>query len=487
VNDRPRGLVPGLPDALLAPLLDTAADVLRGLEPTDVPPALRPLIGFDRRGLARGAARQQLHRTLEADEGFRDRVVAAFVATETAQAALADWSATDAVSIVEAANDRDDLPLLASSLFAARPVGWAFGLGVACGAFEHGRRSKAEADDAHALGTRLTVQEEAARRAEAALAAQRARADTLETELREERRSRRTREAQAEKEVADARHTVENAEARIGRLTQARAEVQARVEREARRAAQAETDQRALRTELQIAKRELASAHAALEDSIAPDSHLRRGEVQALTEAAERASDLARALSQLTKSARRTLDAPPLEVVPNPSAAGERSPSMRADEPAHVRTLRAPVPVPPGMRDDSADALEAMLRVPGLALLIDGYNVSMQAWVDSSPAMQRDRLIAMVGALHQRVHVDATIVFDGSDVAAPPPNRPAGVRVVFSAADEEADAVIVREASMLPPGVPVVVVSSDRWVRDHAEAAGARVVPAQTLLALHRP
>ncbi len=65
--------LPSVPELLLVPLLDVAAEVLRAMDPAEVPVTLRPLIGFDRRGLARSAARHQLHRALQTDEAFRDR------------------------------------------------------------------------------------------------------------------------------------------------------------------------------------------------------------------------------------------------------------------------------------------------------------------------------------------------------------------------------------------------------------------------------
>jgi predicted RNA-binding protein with PIN domain len=79
------------------------------------------------------------------------------------------------------------------------------------------------------------------------------------------------------------------------------------------------------------------------------------------------------------------------------------------------------------------------------------------------------------------------IVFDGdgSGVARPPIRR-GGVRVVFSDASEEADDVVVREVAELPKRVPVVVASSDAWVRQHAESAGAVVVGADALLRVLR-
>jgi predicted RNA-binding protein with PIN domain len=60
------------------------------------------------------------------------------------------------------------------------------------------------------------------------------------------------------------------------------------------------------------------------------------------------------------------------------------------------------------------------------------------------------------------------------------------LRVLFSAAGEEADDVVVREITQLPKRVPVIVASSDAWVREHAEKEGAVVIGATTLLAVAR-
>jgi hypothetical protein len=45
---------PPVPESLLIPLLDTAGEMLRTLEPIDIPPILRPVAEFDRRGLGGG-------------------------------------------------------------------------------------------------------------------------------------------------------------------------------------------------------------------------------------------------------------------------------------------------------------------------------------------------------------------------------------------------------------------------------------------------
>ena len=64
----------GVPDALLLPLVEVAADVLRELEAVDVPSSLRQLHGFDRRGLLAGPGPCQLRRALVHDVTFAERV-----------------------------------------------------------------------------------------------------------------------------------------------------------------------------------------------------------------------------------------------------------------------------------------------------------------------------------------------------------------------------------------------------------------------------
>ncbi len=122
-----------------------------------------------------------------------------------------------------------------------------------------------------------------------------------------------------------------------------------------------------------------------------------------------------------------------------------------------------------------------MLQYPNTALVIDGYNLSMAAWGDARPAVQRWRLVAGLTALHARYRCDITVVFDGADVEGVQAPRRAGVRVLFSPADEEADSVVVKQAAARPLEVPVVVVSSDGWVRTHAAEEGARIVSSESL------
>ena len=109
-----------VPDQLLVPLLDAAADVLRALEPADVPAALRTLAGFDRRGLTNSAARHQLRRAMDLDDGFRTRVVETFAARPEVKSTLDGWTTVHATARAQDAAARDDLGVLTSALYAVR-------------------------------------------------------------------------------------------------------------------------------------------------------------------------------------------------------------------------------------------------------------------------------------------------------------------------------------------------------------------------------
>jgi predicted RNA-binding protein with PIN domain len=449
----------GIPvsESLLAPLLDTAAGTLARYE-GDLPNVLRPLAGFDPKRLRSGPARQQLRRALEVDASFRDRVADQFVARPEVEAVLTDWAPDVAARRVEDATERSDLALLASALFAARPVGWEFGLGLTCAAFDRQRREKEREDDAKARDTQLATLDEARRRAENARDAAQREIDRLEVQLRDERAARREKETNADRAVEDAGRRRHEAEEAAARAEASRAEAETRLHRASERARAAEAELRALRRE----QSEQRDAHPA------PRSGLSDEEVRSLGEAARDAERLAVRLTALTGGSRASAVDRPSE----PSARGA--------------TQRARVPCPPGMRADSADALDGMLRTRGVQLVVDGYNVSMAGWHDDEPAVQRERLLGALQRLHLRLRADVTVVFDGADVGRLPAPRRSGVRVIFTTADEDADPVVIREVDRLPASTPAIVASSDRWVREHAEAAGATVVPATALLEVLR-
>ncbi|MCK9922347.1 NYN domain-containing protein [Frankia sp. AgPm24] len=139
-----------------------------------------------------------------------------------------------------------------------------------------------------------------------------------------------------------------------------------------------------------------------------------------------------------------------------------------------------------GRPDDDPTLLDEVLAVPGVHLIIDGYNVTKRGYGQLPLHSQRERLLSGVGALVGR-HPDSevTVVFDATAVVARPVGvaMPRGVRVLFSRPGRLADEEIVRLVKLEPQGRPVVVVTSDREVVDNCAAAGARAVPSAALLA----
>jgi predicted RNA-binding protein with PIN domain len=465
-----------VPDALLHPLLDSAGDVLRSLPQEEVPVVLRAIIGFDRRGLARGPARQQLRRSLDIDPAFRVRSIELFLARPEVEVAAETWQPSACVDLVVEASERGDLPLLASFLYARRPSGWEFGLGVACGAYAQTRRDEDDNADQRALRVRIEELEEARRRAERARGESAETARRIEQELREERRSRRARDVDSERRVGEATRQVEELERAV--------DVARRQADAAHGRQQAAADRmRSLQGEVRLTRTQLEDARDKLRGATAPGSGLRQEDLQALADAASLARRLADGLGGVVAHARGK-GALPGTPASRPAKAEPQSTGEKSAKPQPSR--RSELAPPPGLMADVPEAIDAMLRRPGVVVVIDGYNVSMTAWPELSVAEQRDRLVSAVAEMALRTRAGVTVVFDGADVGRVTPPRRPGVRVVFSPAGEKADPVIVREIAALPLLTPVLAVSSDQWVRVQSEQQGARAVGSDAFLAALR-
>jgi predicted RNA-binding protein with PIN domain len=126
---------------------------------------------------------------------------------------------------------------------------------------------------------------------------------------------------------------------------------------------------------------------------------------------------------------------------------------------------------------------ERFVRVPGVQLLVDGYNVAKAGWPGLPLAAQRARLVQALDELGARTGCTSYVVVDGvgeQDRAA----ACRAVRVRFTERGVLADDELVRLAEGIPPERPVVVVSSDREVQAGARGAGCAVLRSAQLLAL---
>jgi predicted RNA-binding protein with PIN domain len=204
----------------------------------------------------------------------------------------------------------------------------------------------------------------------------------------------------------------------------------------------------------------------------------------ALSARINEASEAARALSASLADAARVVAG---------AAGGPRhdtAPAAAAPtaERQESRPARTPARLPPAVLDDSPQAVDHLLRLPGAVVLVDGYNASQTAWPERSIAEQRSRLVDALAGLHARTGVEVDVVFDGaSDAGATTMAPRSSVRVRFSPAGVDADDVVLALVDEYPVGRPLVVASSDRRVREGARSRGANVVTsAQLIGALRR-
>ena len=217
---------------------------------------------------------------------------------------------------------------------------------------------------------------------------------------------------------------------------------------------------------------------------------------RAVQQAAAAAATLGEALELAARSLTPTV--PTLSVsAPTVSTPSEGRPTTgdagrvgapSAEQPRGPRPpRRSPIRLRRGVHEGSPEGIEQLLATPEVVAIVDGYNVSMEAWPLLDSAAQRSSLIAMLGSLQARCGASFHVVFDGDDDGRRPSvGAPLPVRVHFSHAEVEADDVVLDMVARLPTDRPVVVVSSDRRVQDGARRLGANIVKSGELLSLNR-
>lgn len=435
------------PTMLLKPALEAVMKVARegeAAEPTEpAPPQLRRYLRFAR---LPAPALDIARRVVEEDDAFRERVASQLTEDAVGEAG---W------------------------LWLTRPEGWET-------RFDELRKTQQEQDHAlheeraeRELQRRLAGAEDRARRAEVALTgrtqevAQAVDALAHEQALRTHAESELARIASTIDELAQQRN------AAVRRMKEVEAEL-----------AQRSADLRHARHEMRMRDAEVTEPVAPIVPptvapapavpppaSVAAPSDAR---LAALVADAARAAEL---LSNALASASELL-APPAAERPAPAP-----PPPAAARPAVPSSARVALRLPPGVTDDSVEAVDHLVRAPSALLLVDGYNISQAAWYQDPIARQRTRLVDALAELHARSGVEVEVVFDGADVdrISDRPARPA-VRVRFSASGVEADDVLLELVDAAPPRRPVIVASSDHRVRDGARRRGANVVGARQLL-----
>jgi predicted RNA-binding protein with PIN domain len=441
------------PTTLLKPALEAVMKVARegeAAEPTEPAPAqLRRYLRFAR---LPAPALDIARRVVEEDDAFRERVASHLTEDAVGEAG---W------------------------LWLTRPEGWEARL-------DELRKNQQEQE--HALHEeraeresqrRLAGAEDRARRAEVALAGRTQEVAQAVEVLAHEQALRAHAESELARIVTTIDDLTKQRNAAVRRLKEVEAEF-----------AQRSADLRHARHEIRMRDAEVVAPKVAPPPArqnpppVAPpatDVLPADARLSALVADAAHAAEL---LSGALAAASELL-APPADERPRPPAPPPAPVVARTAVPSPPRV---PLRLPPGVTDDTVEAVDHLVRAPGALLLVDGYNISQAAWYQDPIARQRTRLVDALAELHARTGVEVEVVFDGADVdrIADRPMRPA-VRVRFSASGVEADDVLLELVDAAPQRRPVIVASSDHRVRDGARRRGANVIGARQLLgALHR-
>lgn len=480
VPDAPHDGTVVVPDEAVRLALELAFGVAvlgaRQRPPLPVPAGLRPFLRFQK---LPPAALGPLRRAVEADETFRSRV-----------AAVADESVVGR----------------AGALWLRRPEGWRAELAArvpAGDAAAEARRQREEAvrveraeraaaraaAEAAVLGEALAAERE---RQAAELASAHARVEATVAELA-------ARVEAAEKAAAAAAVAREVAERRLVDAERSRAAADRQAAHLAERMAAVEAERDELRRRAEAAERAAAEAQAMAAPGVdppvagAPASDLARRLAPLVGDAAAAVGELGRVLARLG----RELDADgsgggPARRPGAPSVGGVAPHAPPPPRPA-VRSVpvpagpaRTPVPLPPRVPADAAEAATFLLRRPGALVLVDGYNVAKVAFpAASSLADERDWLADVLDELAARTCADLRVVFDGAGVP-PVPSRRRAVQVLFSPAGVTADDVLVDLVRTTPVERPVVLVTNDLALRERAKVYGANVLGSDQLLAAAR-
>ena len=420
------------------------------------PPALRPFLQFAR---LPPRALVALRRALDADDGFRALVAEALSADVVGEAG---W------------------------LYLSRPAGWEDDLAALVRTAEADEEEAVDRRAENDARRRLAGAEAATRRAEEAAAGAQAEATRAVGALAEERRARR----EAADQATDLDRRLAEAVAGRDRARQQASEAAASAERLRAEAAQLKARLRELDSRPPPSPEPSPPPPDPKDEDESPIAAQAAG--RALAAAATAAGGLAESLSAAAAALGHRQPGHHPSEHPSGSPSGSSGAAIAAPpQPSRQRRAaprRRPASLPPGVLDDSPEAADHLVRVPGVVLLVDGYNVSQTGWPELPISEQRRRLVDALTELAARTGAEVSVVFDGSDTAWPAAVAATSraVRVAFSPAGVEADDVVIERVAELPPTRPVVVASSDRRVQDGARSSGANVISSPQLLAALR-
>jgi predicted RNA-binding protein with PIN domain len=307
-------------------------------------------------------------------------------------------------------------------------------------------------------------------------------------------------------QLGRSQEAAEAVERLAGQLSQARAEAKRQRDKLRAQVDSLKADNVALRRSLGQSRTELKEARGVTARSIDAVDEVRREAEVAIRESAAETRRLRARVGELeaeTSASRRALrddrDAEVVRLRLLLDTMVEAAHGLRR-ELALPPSSGLPADVVPTVEPGSASAtsqigrallsddpilLRRLLELPRVHLIVDGYNVSKEAWPSSPLEQQRTRLVARLAGLVSGKGIETTVVFDGADLLHTPVfASPRAVRVRFSPPGVIADDVVRDLVGAEPVGRPVIVVSTDREVAETVTKMGARSVASSALVAM---
>lgn len=436
---------PVVPDQVIADALDVAIGIAAAgaklRPPLPFPPQLRALFRFQKLpAKALADARQ----ALESDPSFRERIAAVATADLVGEAGLIWLQRPDGW--------QDRLAELAAD---AHPTDGDSSLAAQLRRAER-RREAAERAAAHALAELARRRNEVVERPTAASGRADRGASTVDAE------SERLRQEVVRLQT-ELRHAGDRLRAATERAERARADAD---------------DARRLLAEAERVRDGVLAARVdgGVDPGAAEVERLLAGAAWlagSIVEQAERADGLAVSLRRLADDVARL----------EPDERAVMSPAARPAQ-RRARRVRRAAALPGGVYGTSREAAEHLARLPGVVVLVDGYNVAKLGWPHLDLAQQRNCCVSAAEDVARRYGTDVRIVFDGADVVGVPPPGRRLVRVRFSPAGTSADDVLRQAVADLADDVTVVVVTDDRAVLDDVRADGANTLTSRQWLDL---
>lgn len=426
-----------LPADVRAAVVALASDAVGRMPPSQVPMVIRRSASFAPARRAKLAGKQIVD-AVATDEEFRERL-----------AAQVKMMARDLVTALESAQTiaPAEVTTAAAVAYLVRTDGWPDVVAVAAEAAAERHRRKGLATHSTATVERLTAQ----------LAQSR-------TEAKQQRAKMRGQLDALKQDNTSLRRSLGQTRIELREAASATARAQEHLE-EARRAAEiaareTAAEVRRLRAKVsELESESSATRRVAREDRDAEVVRLRL---------------LLETIAEATSGLRRELALPASSALPADGVAALQPGSVSAVSQVG-RALLSHDPM----------LLRRLLELPRLHLVVDGYNVSKEAWPTASLEQQRTRLMAGLAGLVGGKGVETSVVFDGADLLhTPVVSAPRAVRVRFSPPGVIADDIIRQLVAAEPTGRPVVVVSTDREVAESVTKMGARSVASAALVAV---